>query len=247
MVTSNKDLMTQAREALSGRWGLAMGTFFVYAFLVVGLNNLTDPITFKWSKVSSFTVNNAIDTGNNAIDTVRNTTETVRNAIGPGSNFTFSIHHYFFWLWIASGALMLGVVTFSLAIARKKEADLKMLFYGFRYFDKALGLYLFRAFFIFLWMLLLIIPGIIAALSYSLAFYIMSEDPNIDVKEAIDKSKKMMYGYKWKLFLLYCRFIGWILLGIISLGIGFLWIMPYMAISLAKFYDDVKVNFVEGQ
>jgi len=66
---------------------------------------------------------------------------------------------------------MLGVVTFSLAIARKKEADLKMLFYGFRYFDKALGLYLLRVLFIFLWTLLLIIPCIIAALSYSLVFY----------------------------------------------------------------------------
>jgi len=57
----------------------------------------------------------------------------------------------------------------------------------------------------------------------------------------------MMYGYKWKYFCLGLRFIGWFLLGILSLGIGFLWIMPYMSISFAKFYDDVKANSVEGQ
>jgi len=228
MTTSNKDLMTQAREALSGRWGLAMGTFFVYAFIMLGLNDNSTPI-FNWVRSSTTAFNDA-------------TGSTVSKITSHG----YSLHIYSIWLLIAGGALMLGVVTFSLAIARKKEADLKMLFYGFRYFDKALGLYLLRALFIFLWTLLLIIPGIIAALSYSLAFYIMSEDPTIGVKEAIDKSKKMMYGYKWKLFFLYCRFIGWILLGIISLGIGFLWIMPYMAISFAKFYDDVKVNFIGG-
>jgi len=222
MVTSNKDLMTQAREALSGRWGLAMGTFFVYAFITVGLSN-NYPL---FTRISSSSIN-----------AINNFTGTVNR---------FTVHSYSIWLLICSGALLLGVATFSLAIARNEDADLKMLFSGFKYFDKALGLYFLRMLFVFLWLLLLIIPGIIAAISYSLSFYIMSDNPNIGVKEAIDKSKEMMYGYKWKYFCLCLRFIGWILLGILSLGIGFLWIMPYMTISSAKFYEDVKVNFIEG-
>jgi uncharacterized membrane protein len=197
MVTSNKDLMMQARESLSGRWGLAVGTFFLYLLIVMAISFI--PIA--------------------------------------GSIITL----------LVTGAFTLGVATFALAIARKEDAKLEMIFSGFKYFGKTLGLYLLMMLFVLLWMLLLIIPGYIAAISYSLAFYLMSDDPNIGAMEAIDKSKKMMYGYKWKYFCLGLRFIGWMLLGILSLGIGFLWIIPYMSVSFAKFYDDVKANFVEGQ
>jgi len=197
MVTSNKDLMMQARKSLSGRWGLAVGTFFVYLLIVGSISFI--PIA--------------------------------------GSIFTLLI----------GGAFAFGVATFSLAIARNEDAKLEMIFYGFKYYGKTLGLYLLMVLFVLLWMLLLIVPGIIAAISYSLAFYIMNDDPNIGAMEAIDKSKKMMYGYKWKYFCLGLRFIGWFLLGILSLGIGFLWIMPYFSISFAKFYDDVKANPVEVQ
>jgi uncharacterized membrane protein len=96
--------------------------------------------------------------------------------------------------------------------------------------------------FILLWTLLLIIPGIIAAISYSMTFYILADDNSIGAMDAIDKSKKMMDGYKWKCFCLGLRFLGWALLCILTLGIGFLWLMPYMQVSMAKFYDDVKAN-----
>jgi uncharacterized membrane protein len=96
--------------------------------------------------------------------------------------------------------------------------------------------------FIVLWLLLLIIPGIIAAISYSMTFYILADDKSIKPMEAIDKSKKMMDGYKWKYFFLCLRFFGWALLCILTLGIGFLWLIPYINVSIAKFYDDVKEN-----
>jgi uncharacterized membrane protein len=147
----------------------------------------------------------------------------------------------------SAGAFALGAATFSLSISRKEEAKLRMIFSGFKYYGKTLGLYLLMVLFILLWMLLLIVPGIIAAISYSLAFFIMSDDPNIRAIDAINKSKKMMYGYKWKYFCLGCRFIGWCILGILSLGIGFLWIAPYMSVSTAKFYEDVKAHYVERE
>ena len=211
MVTSNKDLMTQARETLSGRWGLAVGTFFVY-MLIMGAISYSPP--YHHTELSG---------GGN---------------ISVGGNIL---------MLLVGGAFALGVATFSLAIARKEDAKLKMIFSGFKYYGKTLGLYLLMILFVLLWMLLLIVPGIIAAISYSLAFFLMSDDPNIGAMDAINKSKKMMYGYKWKYFCLCCRFIGWCILGILSLGIGFLWIIPYMNVSFAKFYEDVKDNFVEGQ
>jgi uncharacterized membrane protein len=94
-------------------------------------------------------------------------------------------------------------------------------------------------------MLLLIVPGIIAAISYSQTFYILADDPGMDAISAIDKSKKMMRGYKWKYFCLGLRFIGWALLCILTLGIGLFWLDTYMQTSFAKFYDDVKANYSE--
>lgn len=73
-------------------------------------------------------------------------------------------------------------------------------------------------------------------------FYIIADNNSIGAMEAIDKSKAMMDGYKWKYFYFALRFLGWALLCILTLGIGFLWLIPYMQVSMAKFYDDVKAN-----
>ena len=143
---------------------------------------------------------------------------------------------------IIAGPFALGLAYFSLSISRNQEAKLEQIFQGFNNFGTALSAYLLMIGFILLWTLLLIIPGIIAAMSYSMTVYIIADDNSIGAMDAIDKSKKMMDGYKWKLFRLGLRFLGWSLLCILTLGIGFLWLMPYMQVSMAKFYDDVKAN-----
>jgi uncharacterized membrane protein len=96
-----------------------------------------------------------------------------------------------------------------------------------------------------LWSLLLIVPGIIAGFSYSLTFYVLADDNSIRARDAIAKSKKMMYGYKWQAFRLVLRFLALSLLGILTLGIGFIWLLPYMYVGWAKFYEHVKSNFAE--
>jgi uncharacterized membrane protein len=143
---------------------------------------------------------------------------------------------------IITGPMVLGVAIFFLKLSRGQDARLEQIFEGFNNFGTSLGAYLLMILFILLWMLLLIIPGIIAALSYSMTFYILADDNSIGAMDAIDKSKKMMDGYKWKLFCLGLRFFGWALLCILTLGIGFLWLFPYMQVSFAKFYDDIKAD-----
>jgi uncharacterized membrane protein len=91
-----------------------------------------------------------------------------------------------------------------------------------------------------LWALLLIVPGIVAAISYSMTFFILAEDSSLTPMEAINKSKQMMDGYKLKYFYLCLKFIGWALLCCLTLGIGFLWLIPYIQVSTAKFYDELK-------
>lgn len=153
--------------------------------------------------------------------------------------------------WIGSllitGPMILGLTVFFLALSRNQDAKLEQLFEGFNNFGNSLAAYLLISIFVFLWMLLLIVPGIIAALSYAMVFYIMADDKSIGATEAISRSKKMMDGYKWKLFCLKLRFLGWVLLSILTFGIGFIWLAPYVNTSIAKFYDDIKDGQAEAE
>jgi len=141
---------------------------------------------------------------------------------------------------LIAGPFALGAATFSLAISRGKEARLELIFEGFKYFSDALVTYLLMTLFIILWMLLLVVPGIIAALSYSMTFYILADDKSLKPRKVLERSRKMMDGYKLKLFYLCLRFLLLALLCILTLGIGFLWLIPYANITMAKFYDDIK-------
>ena len=147
--------------------------------------------------------------------------------------------------YIIVGPMTVGGVRFTLSVSRREKPEIGQLFSGFDRFGTHLAAYLLQTLFVCLWTLLLIIPGIIAALSYSMTYFIIAEDSSISASEAITKSKKMMKGNKWKLSYLGFRFTGWFLLVMLSFGIGFLWVGPYMYVSYAKFYDDLKV--VEDQ
>ncbi len=141
---------------------------------------------------------------------------------------------------LISGPMMLGAAKFSLTMSRGEEARLEQIFDGFKAFGTALATYLLMMLFIVLWMLLLIIPGIIAAMSYSMTFYLLADDHSLRPMDALNKSKQLMDGYKWKLFYLCLRFFLLALLCVLTLGIGFLWLIPYVNITMAKFYDDIK-------
>lgn len=143
------------------------------------------------------------------------------------------------WL-IMAGPLILGLAELYLALARGRTVRFQAVFEGFNRFGTAVGAYLLQLLFILLWMLLLIVPGIIAALAYSMTFYVLADDPDCGPREAIRRSKEMMRGHKWKLACLTLRFTGWLLLSVLSMGIGLLWLIPYMSVAFARFYDDVK-------
>jgi len=141
---------------------------------------------------------------------------------------------------ILSGPLFLGYTGYFLRKARGKTAKLENLFDGLKQFFPGLLLYVLQAIFLTLWFCLLIIPGIVKSLSYSMAFYLMKDHPSIGAFEAITQSRRMMDGYKGKLFLLYLSFIGWGILCCLTFGIGFLWLVPYMSASLTNFYEALK-------
>lgn len=193
--TQNQEITAQARQSISGKWGLVVGA----AIITILLNLVSQIIPI----------------------------------LGP-----------IVWL-IISGAISLGFASLYLNLCRDEKAEISQIFSGFNNFTTALVANLLITLFIFLWTLLLIIPGIMAAYSYMLTFFILSDDPSLTSSQAISKSKEMMKGYKWKAFFLSCRFIGWAILAILTLGIGFLWLLPYIGMSFAKFYEDIKQNYVE--
>lgn len=94
--------------------------------------------------------------------------------------------------------------------------------------------------YIFLWTLLLVIPGIIKSYSYALTPYILVEHPEMSANEAIEESMRLMDGHKFDLFYLQLSFIGWAILSILSLGLGVFWLIPYQMTAQAAFYRDIK-------
>lgn len=112
------------------------------------------------------------------------------------------------------------------------------------YWHKVWGQLLMRIF-IVLWTCLFIIPGIVKSFSYAMTPYILQERPELSANDAIDLSRAMMKGHKFDLFYLYLGFIGWALLCVLTLGIGFLWLAPYMQSAEAAFYEEVKAEYAE--
>ena len=110
-----------------------------------------------------------------------------------------------------------------------------------RYWHKVGGMFL-MSLKVWLWSLLLVIPGIIMAHAYAMTPYILEEHPEIGAWEASRVSQKMMRGHKFRLFRLNLSFIGWALLCVPTLGVGFLWLVPYMQMSQAAFYSDLKAQ-----
>lgn len=149
--------------------------------------------------------------------------------------------------FILAGAISYGVAGFFLKLVRNENPMIENLFNGFNYFISTFLVNLVVTIFTFLWMLLLIVPGIIAIFRYSMVYFIMNDNPGIGVMDAISLSKDMMKGHKGRLFMLCLSFIGWFILGLIPFGIGLLWVVPYYNSAKANFYEDLKANYVNSQ
>ena len=139
--------------------------------------------------------------------------------------------------------MSLGWAIISLRLARGEHIQTNNLFIGYQTGRRAVQVYA-TAFltwiYILLWSLLLIVPGIIKAFEYSQVFYLIADNPNMTASEALKTSSQIMAGKKCLLFQLWLRFLGWAILCLLTLGIGFLWWLPYVHVSLAHFYERIR-------
>ena len=142
---------------------------------------------------------------------------------------------------LVGGPIAVGVAIIMLEIIRGQKNEFADMFKGFNNFGSAFVMYLLTGIFVFLWSLLFVIPGIVKALAYSMAPYILADHPEMSGNEAITASKNMMQGHKGELFCLYLSFIGWLLLSALTFGLlQLFYVGPYMAVAEAEFYEAIK-------
>lgn len=126
---------------------------------------------------------------------------------------------------------------------RGENPQIGEVFIGFRRYSAFVGTDLLRDVYLFLWTLLLIIPGIVMGFAYSMSDYILYENPNLPASRVLEMSKRMTDGHKADLFVFYLSYIGWFLLSGITCGIvGIVYVNPYMYTAHAGIYEALKAE-----
>lgn len=215
----SSDFKKEALSGLSGNWAVAVGAGFVASLLGAGTAFMGG------------------GSGSSSVDDTE--------YLSPAAALIILIVLLISLLlsiaqFIIGGAVTLGYVKFNLDLVNGNRPQFNDLFSQFHCFGQAFLMQFLRSIFIALWTLLFIIPGIIASYRYAMAPYIMYENPQMSAIDAINESKALMDGNKWRLFCLNFSFIGWAILAVFTLGIGFLWLVPYQEAAFASFYQEIK-------
>ncbi|MBN2158594.1 MAG: DUF975 family protein [Spirochaetes bacterium] len=136
--------------------------------------------------------------------------------------------------------LTLGLAITYIALVKADSLVFENLFSGFKTYEKSLGMYFWMLLWVVLWLLLFIVPGIIKAIAYSQAFFIIADNPDVRVRDAMKISIKMTDGHKGEIFVMALSFIGWMLLAGLTLFIGLLWLIPYIYTTFTNLYFKLK-------
>ncbi|RMC38741.1 MULTISPECIES: DUF975 family protein [unclassified Lactobacillus] len=215
------ELKAEAKKELRGNWGWAA----CMGLIIVILNGLIFGYNIK-DDIGNFQ-------GNNVVEVVKPYVTNGTFFLGTGLGFL-------------SGFFMLSMVITFLHLSRGHKHNLfKAVFSVFtdnRFIPEFLN-YLCSYIFQNLWTLLLVVPGIIKSYSYALTPYIVSDlvesGKEVHATTGITESRRLMVGHKWQLFVLDLSFLGWYLIGLLTLGIGFIWIVPYVQTTKANFYRQL--------
>ena len=229
------DFRKTAREALKGKWGLAVGVGLVASILGGSGSG------------ASFNVNIG-SSGSESSETYEGIFSQLIEDNSAALSIIISLLSAVALVALVIGIAMfvlgsivnLGYAKFNLELIDDGNPAFNNLFAYFKHWKVAIISNLLMGIFVFLWTLLFIIPGIIAAYSYAMTPYILADNPELSAREAIKMSKEMMRGNKWRLFCLGFSFIGWIILGAFTFGIGYLWLNPYIAAANADFYREIS-------
>ena len=214
----SKTLKRRALNNLQGNWGLSVGVALLAALL--------------GGATVSGTMNLNIDQEILA--------ELPPNVLAVIAAIASVLSILSFVQFILGGTVNLGYTRFLLDQHDGNELNFRTLFSQFDRFGVGFLQKFLRGLYIFLWSLLLIVPGIVKTYSYAMTPYILADHPEMTANEAITASRKLMDGHKWELFVLQLSFIGWHFVGMLTFGLAYIWIIPYMSTTTAHFYNYLK-------
>ena len=246
----NTDYKNAALAALKGNWGKAvLATVICMAVIYIAIG----PFTYHTVKMQTYARENMpqVSSGTSVGSAMREAMEASLTMaqdpeyIAMQSKAQGSMGLYYLLLFLVVMPLCVGYANSFLKLLVQGDNALTENMYKIatkQYWHKVWGIFLMYIF-LFLWSLLLVIPGIIKTFSYAMTPFILEEHPELTANEAIDHSRAMMKGHKFDLFWLILSFIGWFILSIFTFGIGYLWLFPYMQTSIAGFYEDVKADY----
>ena len=233
---TNQQFKNAALDALRGKWGKAVLVTLLY-IIISGI--AVGPSTYESLKVQEFMEQN--------VSSMYQVAALAQNpdylAMAQQANGASGLFYLFYILILAPLTVGYANAMRRVLVFDDGEILANTLHLGFHnYWHKVWGM-LWMNILITLWSLLLIIPGIIKSLSYAMTPYILEENPELTASEAIHRSRLMMHGHKFDLFWLYLSFLGWAILCLFTLGIGYFWLMPYIQTSEAAFYEEVKADY----
>ncbi len=227
----SSDFRKIARDALRGKWGVAVLAGFL-ASVLGALQDRGPELNFTFE-------NGELSTQLEfAGQTVSSADLGVVTGILPllGTAVLATAARYF----LLGSVIAVGYAKFNLTLLGGQKPDCGVLFSCFGQWTTAVCTRLLKSVKIFLWSLLFVIPGIVASYSYAMTDYILAEFPQLSAGDALRHSKEMMQGNRARLFCLQLSFIGWGILCLLTFGIGSLWLTPYVQTATAAFYQEVK-------
>jgi uncharacterized membrane protein len=228
----SSDFRQRARDALCGNWFIAV----IAGFLATLLGGI--------SKSSTLDLNFSTETETAELEQLLaelGITEEMLTAIIAviGAFAIFGLVYMLISIVVGS-AVSVGYAQFNLDLVDGLPASVGTLFSRFGQWKNAFLARFLSGIFVALWSLLFVIPGIIAAYDYAMIPFVLAENPELSASEALAESKRLMRGNRWRLFCLEMSFIGWAFLSIFTLGIGSLFLVPYVQASQAAFYREIK-------
>lgn len=233
------DFRRIAREALSGRWTVAVITGLIASLLGAGASNGPE-LKINISGNGADVVFQLA--GQDIYNTASGWNTHLTGILVSGAVFlTVAVLIMAVIYFLLGSVIEVGYARFNLDLVdRQKEPEIGTLFGFFAHWKTTAAARFLQGFYVFLWSLLFIIPGIIARYSYAMTGYILAENPELAASEAIGRSKQMMAGNRFRLFCLELSFIGWDILCMLTMGIGNLWLRPYKKAAAAAFYREVS-------
>ncbi len=229
-VQTNSEIRTLARNQLTGNWGVPVVTALAYIILTVIIDAIPVPGTeFEYSSFWGSIYESGTFDGFGGF--FEEFSEELSEELNGQSTIKIPL-----LTTLLSGALGIGLCVFHITFARKGEAELPLIFDGFKQFIQSIIAGILMSIIVTLGLIFFIIPGIILSLGLSQTYYIMADKPGTKAIDAMKQSWEMTKGYKVQLFSMSVSFIPWAFLCIFTCGIGFLWLMPYMYVSFSHFY-----------